>query len=133
MFEPITSKIPPLCEYLEHIFEIKSAMNVNNQCVDAVLLDMLRASLIYLMQEDIIQTNDFCLELVVVISTQLLQELRHKSKVSHHYLESLNAVYSTSVVSKEERKAAMGIEASNNISKSVHGMSTQNMQQFGAI
>jgi len=29
MFEPITSKIPPLREYLEHIFEIKSAMNVS--------------------------------------------------------------------------------------------------------
>ena len=27
----------------------------------------------------------------------------------------------------------MGIEASNNISESVHGMSTQNMQQFGTI
>ena len=75
MFEPITRKIPPLCEYLEHIFEIKSAMNVNNQRVDAVLLDMLRALLFYPMCEDIIQTNDFCLELAVVISTRLLQEL----------------------------------------------------------
>ncbi len=67
----------------------------------------------------------------MVISTGLLQELRHKSKVSHHYLESLNAVYSTSVVSKEERQAAIGIEATNKISETVHGVSTQNMQQFG--
>ena len=62
MFEPITSKIPPLREYLEHIFEIKSAMNVNNQHVDAVLLDMLRAVLFYPTRDDIIQTNNFCLE-----------------------------------------------------------------------
>jgi dihydroorotase len=73
MFEPITSKIPPLREYLEHIFEIKSAMNVNNQRVDAVLLDMLRAALFYPTRDDIIQTNNFCLELAVVISTRLLQ------------------------------------------------------------
>ena len=133
MFEPITSKIPPLREYLEHIFEIKSAMNVNNQRVDAVLLDMLRAALFYPTRDDIIQTNNFCLELAVVISTRLLQELRDESKVTHHYLESMNGIYSVSVVSEEERKAAMGIEASNNISESVHGMSTRNMQQFGTI
>ena len=63
----------------------------------------------------------------------MLQEMRDKSKVTHHYLESMNVMYSASVVSKEERKATMGIEAGNNISESVHGMSTQNMQQFGTI
>ena len=76
MFEPLTSKIPPLRDYLEHIFEIKSAMNVNNQRVDAVVLDMLRASLFYPTRDDIIQSNDYCLEIVVVVATRLFQELR---------------------------------------------------------
>ena len=73
------------------------------------------------------------LELAVVLSTWLLQELRDESKVTHYYLESMNGMYSASVVSEEERKTAIGIDASNNISKSVHGMSTQNMQQFSTI
>ena len=91
--------------------------------VDEVLLYMLWAVLFYPTRDDIIQTNNFCLELAVVISTRLLHELRDESKVTHHYLESMNGMY-TSIVSEEEHKAAMGIEASINISESVHGMST---------
>jgi len=90
--------------------------------VDAVLLYMLWAVLFYPTRDDIIQTNNFCLELAVVISTRLLQELRDESKVTYYYLESMNGIYSASVVSKEECKTAMGIETSNNISESVHGM-----------
>ena len=133
MFEPITSKIPPLREYLQHLFEDKGAMNVNGQRVDSVLLDMLRASLFYPTRVDIIQSTDFCKEIAVVIATRLLRELRDESKVTHHYMESMNGKYSAAVITEDERKAGMGIEASNNISESVHAMSTRNMQVFGTI
>eukprot|EP00956_Cyclotella_meneghiniana_P024065 scaffold47977_cov82-Cyclotella_meneghiniana.AAC.2 len=132
MFEPITNKIPPLREYLQHIFEEKSAMNVNGQKVDSVLLDMLRASLFYPTRVDIVQRSNFCKEIAVVIATRFLQELRDESKVTHHYMESMNGKYSAAVITEDERKAGMGIEA-NNISESVHAMSTRNMQVFGTI
>ena len=46
---------------------------------------------------------------------------------------SLNGKYSAAVITEDERKAGMGIEASNNISESVHAMSTRNLQVFGTI
>eukprot|EP00956_Cyclotella_meneghiniana_P006323 scaffold8290_cov38-Cyclotella_meneghiniana.AAC.5 len=45
----------------------------------------------------------------------------------------MNGKYSAAVITEDERKAGMGIEASNNISESVHAMSTRNMQVFGTI
>eukprot|EP00956_Cyclotella_meneghiniana_P017126 scaffold27601_cov69-Cyclotella_meneghiniana.AAC.15 len=83
MFEPITNKIPPPREYLQHIFEEKSAMDVKGQRVDSVLLDMLRASLFYPC------TDNFCKEIAVVIATRLIRELRNESKVTHQYMESV--------------------------------------------
>eukprot|EP00956_Cyclotella_meneghiniana_P035649 scaffold116894_cov80-Cyclotella_meneghiniana.AAC.1 len=60
---------------------------------------MLRASLFYPTQVDIIQCTDFCKEIAVVIATRLLQDLRDESKVTHHYMESMNGKYSAAVIS----------------------------------
>ena len=71
--------------------------------------------------------------IVVVVSTWLLQELRNKRKVTHHYLENIEGKYSAANISEAERLPSISTEASNNNSEAVHEMSTRNMQIFGTI
>jgi uncharacterized membrane protein len=59
--------------------------------------------------------------------------MHDESKVTHHYLESINGKYSLAVISEEERQAGMGIEASNNISESIHASSTHSLKMYGTI
>jgi hypothetical protein len=44
---------------------------------------------LYPARADIIQTNDFCLELAVVAIWRFLVEIQDETKVTHHYLESI--------------------------------------------
>jgi hypothetical protein len=60
-------------------------------------------------------------------------EMHDETKVTHHYLESINRKYSLAMISEEERQAGMGIEASNNISESVHASSTHSLKMYGTI
>ena len=133
LFKTIVDKVDPLREYLTHMFEEKSAFDVDGHATNDVLLDLLRAALLYPARADIIQTNDFCLELVVVAIRRFLAELRDETKVTHNYLESINGKYSLATISEEERQRGMGIEASNNISESVHASSTHSLKLSGTI
>jgi hypothetical protein len=66
LFKTIVDKVEPLCEYLMHMFEEKTAFDVDGHATNDILLDLLCAALLYPARADIIQTNDFCLELAVV-------------------------------------------------------------------
>ena len=41
-------------------------------------------------------------------------EIQDETKVTHHYLESINGKYSLASISGEEQQLGMGMEASNN-------------------
>jgi hypothetical protein len=116
-----------------HMFEEKVALDVDGRATNDVLLDLLRAALLHPARADIIQTNDFCLELVIVAIRRFLVEMRDETKVTHHYLESINGKYSLATISEEERQRGMGIEASNNISESLHASSTYSLKLSGTI
>jgi uncharacterized membrane protein len=133
LFGNIIDKVPPLREYLEHMFEERVSLDIHGKKSDSVLLDLLRALLFYPVRSYVAKTHDFCLELAVVAIQRFLTEMHDESKVTHHYLESINGKYSLAVISEEERQAGMGIEASNNISESVHASSTHSLKMYGTI
>jgi hypothetical protein len=73
------------------------------------------SSILHAAHEDILRTHDFCTELAVIAAQWFLTEMHDETKVTHHYLESINSKYSLAMtmISEEERQAGMGIEASN--------------------
>ena len=62
LFGNIIDKVPPLREYLEHMFEERVSLDIHGKKSDSVLLDLLRALLFYPTQAYIAKTNDFCLQ-----------------------------------------------------------------------
>ena len=80
LFGKIIDKVVPRREYLEHMFEERVSLDIHGKKSDDVLLDLLRALLFYPVRAYVANTNDFCLELVVVAIKQFLREMHDESK-----------------------------------------------------
>jgi hypothetical protein len=133
IFSSISEKVDPFREYITHMYEQKVTLTVSGINNDDLFYDDLRAALFYPTREDIIQTNKFCLELAVEAATVFLKEFRDTTKATHHYLSSIGGKYSTATITEDQRKASMGIEASNSIAESVHASSTHSLKLYGTI
>jgi hypothetical protein len=82
---------------------------------------------------DIIQTNKLCPEISVDAAAVFLIQFREESKATSKHLSSIGGKYSLAKILESDRKAGLGKEESNSISKSVHAASTLALKTCGTI
>jgi hypothetical protein len=132
IFSELTEKIDPFKDYMEYMFEDKlSSIDAVEEKV--MPWDLLRAAVFYSSRADIVQTDEQCPALGMVLATRFLIEFRDTSKVTSGYLSSIAGKHSLAVISEEQRKAGFGKEASNSISESNFASATHSLKVYGTI
>ena len=72
-------------------------------------------------------------ELGGVMATIFREEFRDGSKATAKYLSTIGGARSLRNMSMEDRKAGLGMAASNGVSESLHAAATDMLQVFGTI
>ena len=135
IFDPIVKKVTPFGEYLEYMFEHKKSSPIGSFKNEEKVTpwDLLRCDLMFPTRSDIVQSNLMTSEIGVHAAFVFREEFRDDSKATAKYLSAIRGAKSMKKVSAKERRAGLSMAASNSVSESLHGASTDLLQVFGTI
>jgi hypothetical protein len=135
IFSPLYEELPELKAYLEYFFEEKES-NVIGSCSrdNCVLaIDLAKCEVFYPTRIENQQTHDLCVNLAREVATCLLLEVADPKKATSDYLSKGNGRFSWAVSSEEEKKASIGMRATNDPSESQFATFTEALATGGRI
>lgn len=133
IFEPIKSKLPPLNEYLNFMYNEKVTESIGNK---GKLMSKLREELFKPQLEANRQSTEFLLEFVPIVVETALKEMTDEKKAIHRYVSANGAekaCYSFEHASDARRKALYEVPATNDIGESSLASTTRQIQTYGRI
>jgi len=136
IFSPLYEELPEFKAYLEYFFEEKESNVIGScsrdNCV-LVALDLAKCKVFYPTRIENQQTNDLCVNLTREVATCLLLEVADPKKATSDYLSKGNGKFSWAVSSEEEKKASIGMRATNDPSESQFATFTEALATGGRI
>ena len=135
IFDPIKNKVPPFAEYLEYMFDHKTSSPVGSfKTEDKVTpWDLMRCDIMFPTRKDIVQSAEMTADIGVHFGVVMRHEFRDTGKATAKYLSAIKGAKSLKKVSRAERNASLSLSASNSVSESLHGASTDVLTAFGTI
>ena len=95
--------------------------------------DLLRCDLMFPTHKDIIQLQEITWHIRVQVVVVMHHEFHGTSKAADKYLGASKCAKSIKQVLRAERNAGFNVSASNSVSASLHGTSTDVLVAFGTI
>ena len=135
IFSPLYKELPEFNGYLEYFFEEKES-NVIGSCSqeDRVLaIDLAKCEVFYPTRIENQQTHDLCVSLAREVATCLLLEVADPKKATSDYLLNGGGRFSWAVSSEEEKKASLGMRATNDPSESQFATFTEALATGGRV
>ena len=80
-----------------------------------------------------VDTDYLMNEMGAIFSETILKELRNKNKATHDHLSSLDGMHSWKMATELEKKAGLGITATNNVAESSFGGLTQVLTNHSTV
>ena len=138
IFKSLMEELPPLEEYINHMFEKKqqkvvSGFNSSGRKLKEIPFSVLRDELFFPKLDTNHNTNNFMEELAKIVAQSILQELRDTKKATHEHLSSVGGRFSWEVSSEKEKELAVGKRATNDLSESAFGSLTEEVSTFSRI
>ena len=96
-------------------------------------IDLAKCEVFYPTRSENQQTNDLCVNLAKEVATCLLLEVADPKKATSDYLSKGDGRFSWSVSSEEEKKASIGMRATNDPSESQFATFTEALATGGRI
>ncbi len=135
IFSPLYKELPEFNGYLKYFFEEKES-NVIGSCSqeDCVLaVDLAKCKVFYPTRKENQQTHDMCVSLAREVATCLLLEVADPKKATSDYLSNGGGRFSWAVSSEEEKKASLGMRATNDPSESQFATFTEALATGGRV
>ena len=135
IFDPIKKKVLPFADYLEYMFDHKTSSSIGSFKTNNKVTpwDLLRCDLMFPTRKDIIQSQEMTGDTGVHFAVVMRHEFRNTSKATAKYLGDIKGAKSIKKVSRAERNTGLNVFASNIVSESLHGASTNVLVAFGTI
>jgi len=83
-------------------------------------------------RRDIIQSNKFAAELATEAAAVFCREFRDTSKTTAKYLSEIKGEKSVLKIKSAEKRAGIGVDASNSVSESLHSTSMLGLEVYGS-
>ena len=133
IFEKLTSKLPPLAEYIQHMYGDKKMALTALPRQKVIPLFKLRQELFFPQSETNQSTSTLVIELGKLCATSILNELRNSTKATAEYLSSMGGKFSCGDISNIIHLGGLGAMAVNDPAESSFGGTTRQIQNFGRI
>ena len=125
VFDEFVEELPPLKEHIEHMFEQKQQHKLLRESSKDLPCNLLRNELFTPDDPSNVDAYYLMNEMGVIFSKTILKELRNKNKATHDNLSSLDGMCSWKMATELEKKAVLGITATNHVAESSFGGRTQ--------
>ena len=95
--------------------------------------DLMRCDIMFPTPKNIVQSEEMTGDIGVHFGVVMRQEFRDTGKATAKYLSAIQGTKSITKGSRAEMNASLSLSASNIVSKSLHGASTDVLIAFGTI
>ena len=133
IFNEYRNEINQFDEYLKYVYENKKHRTVARTEVRFLPYLELKKEVFAPSDPSNLETDHLMNDLSKIVATSILEEIRHPNKATHNHLSSCNGIYSWANCTEEQKKAGLGIRATNDIAESSFGSLTEAISSNSTI
>ena len=133
IFGVFIQELKPFKEYLDHVFEKKRQCKILKEEGKELPCNILRKELFDPEEPSNVETEYLMNDLGKIIAQTILKELRDPNKATHNHLSSAGGIYSWINCTELEKRAGVGVHATNNVAESSFGGLTEVLTNHSTV